>query len=218
MTDIDPGIREAFYLAGLNFANQPAKIVPREDRAEDHERLSDGTNQIDRALWGSGLAAIPIIRAWSLVWDAIQPADNDLIKLLRATPGSYPFTFWDRVAETFVSDGTTTVYYLAGAQASVVVPTAQCPGGSTAAAVAKHPTVVRTGASLGALSVITTGFTMGVAADTRGRQTITLDAPLAALTLLAVTYPAAWRCNVVIPASSYPGQFLESVSMELEVV
>jgi len=218
MTDIDPGIREGIYLAGLNFANQPAKIEPREDRAEDNERLSDGSNQIDRALWGTALSAIPIVRGWKLTWDAIQATDNLLIKKLRAAPGSVPFSFWDYVTEVFVSDGTTTAYYLAGAEASVVVPSAQCPGGSTAAAVAKYPTLVEHGASLAALSTMSTGFTMGVAADTRGRQTITLDAPETATHLLCVTYPAAWRCNVVIPASSFPGQFLESVSMELEVV
>ena len=218
MTDIDPGIRERVYIAGLNFAYNPKTIVPREDRAEDHERLSDGSNQVDRAIWYAGGAAIPIVRGWKLEWEAIQPADNGLVKLLRSAPGSIVFSYWDYVTETFVSDGTTAVYYLAGCEATVVVPTADCPGGSTAAAVAKYPTVVQAGATLGALATITTGFTMGVAADTRGRQTFTLAAPATAGHLRTVTYAAAWRCHVVIPASSYPGQFRESVSMELEVV
>lgn len=211
---ISPGIREKIYLAGLVFSHNPKTIVPKEDRAEDHERLSDGSNQVDRAIWYAGAPAIPIVRSWALDWDTVSDVDNRLLKTLRAWPGSFVFSYWDYVTEVYVSDGTSTVYYLSGSESGVTVPSPDRPTGYST----KYATIVETGASLAALSVITTGFTMGVAADTRGRQTITLDTPLAALSYLSVTYAAAWRVRVSALTGSYPGQFREGATMELEVV
>ena len=161
--DYNSGIRDVVYLAG-HLTEYPAELVkPVRQFAGSHERLADSTLSSDYPIPYDDCEVRPRKLGYTLDWRRIAAVDKRTFAEVEASASAVDLCVWDPIAETFIADGVSSVFYLARRIAILVV--SPLPTG----AATRYATEVYQNDTL---KTLTTHYTIG-AATTLGRTPVT---------------------------------------------
>jgi len=121
------GIRHQLYLGGFEIALPPESIGETPFRAETAERTVNAFTFVDRPWLFAGAPDSIQKFSWALEWPSVNSADYQVFAEIESVRGSFDFTLWRPIVETFSGDGTSKTFRLMRRLAQVALAASAPP-------------------------------------------------------------------------------------------